>query len=98
MSPWMLAQRVSPRAYRDRVFPTAEAYTNHWLALLENGMDDLRSGLHGDLGASRDQENRALIFNRDVDPVWAKIDMMVGSDVSDQMIASLRNQAVESAA
>lgn len=95
MSPWMLAQRVSPEAYRETVFPTAAAYTSHWLRILEEGMDDLVDGLQGEFGAARDLANRQLIFNRDVDPVWAKIDMMVGNETSDSMIDILRNQAVE---
>ena len=44
----------------------------------------------------RDARNRALIFSRRVDPVWEKIDRLLGADVSDRMIGVLRNQAVES--
>jgi hypothetical protein len=98
MSPWMLAQRTTSEAYEKEIFPAAEAYLNHWLAMVDAGLDDLADGVMGDAGAARDAANRELIFNREIDPVWNKIDGMLGKDVSDFMIRVLRNQAVESRA
>ena len=98
MSPWMLAQRTTARAYSESVFPAAEAYTSHWLALVDHGLEDISSDIRGEAGASRDAANRELIFNRDIDPVWNKIDQMLGPEVSDLMISVLRNQQVEAKA
>ena len=42
--------------------------------------------------AEREAQNRALIFSRELDPVWAQIDRMVGEDVADEMIEILRAQ------
>lgn len=95
MSPWMLAQRTTADAYDKVVFPAAEAYTAHWLALVEDGLEDVAAGIRGDAGASRDAANRELIFSREIDPVWDKIDRMLGPDVSNLMISVLRNQKVE---
>lgn len=98
MSPWMLAQRTSTQAYEAEIFPAAEAYLDHWLALVDNGVDDIADGISGDTGASRDAANRALIFNREIDAVWSKIDGMLGPEISDFMINVLRSQSVEAKA
>lgn len=98
MSPWMLAQRTTTEAYESEIFPAANVYLDHWLNLVDQGLDDLAAGIKGDAGAARDAANRALIFNRDIDAVWNKIDGMLGADVSNFMIDVLRNQAVETKA
>ena len=93
MSPWMLAQRTTPEAYQSQIFPAADLYLDHWLQLVESGVDDI--DVRGEAGAMRDAENRKLIFNREIDPVWNKIDGMLGSEVSDFMIGVLRSHDVE---
>lgn len=94
MSPWMLAQRVAADAYESNVFPAVEAYLEHWLSLMDTGIEGV--AIVGEHGAARDAANRKLIFNREIDEVWGRIDMMLGSDVSDLMISVLRSQDVES--
>jgi hypothetical protein len=96
MSPWMLAQRTTTAAYEEQIFPAAELYVDHWLGLLDDGLDAL--AVNGDYGAERNAANRSLIFNREIDPVWNKIDMMLGADVSNFMIEVLRSQQVETEA
>ncbi len=88
MSPWMLAQRVTPAAYEQDVFPAVDEYLDHWLGLVAGGIDS--ADVRGEWGAGRDALSRQLIFNRDIDAVWAKIDGLLGPDVSEAMIASLR--------
>ena len=95
MSPWMLAQRVTAEAYEKAVFPAVDKYLTHWLGLMDNGIDDVT--IAGTPGADRDLANRRLIFSREVDPVWGRIDMMLGAETSDQMISALRSQTVEAA-
>jgi hypothetical protein len=97
MSPWMLAQRTSAAAYEQVVFAAANAYTRHWLALVDDGLGKLEGTVEGARGAERDRLNRALIFNREIDAVWSKIDGMLGQEVSDAMIGVLRNPQVEKA-
>ena len=94
----MLAQRTTSDAYDKVVFPAAEAYTSHWLDLVDSGLEDLAGDIQGDAGASRDATNRELIFNREIDPVWNKIDQMLGPEISDLMISVLRSQKVEAKA
>ena len=96
MSPWMLAQRTTPDAYESAIFPAAECYLEHWLALVDAGIDDITAA--GEAGAARDAANRALIFNREIDPVWKKIDAMLGADASNAMIDVLRSQTLETTA
>lgn len=95
MSPWMLAQRCTPEAYTDVVFKSADFYLQHWFKMFDEGLDDLADGIISVDPALRERENRALIFSRELDPVWAKIDMMVGEETSNYMISVLRNQEIE---
>ncbi len=88
MSPWMLAQRVTRAAYESDVFAAVDIYLEHWHSLIVSGID--ATGVEGAWGADRDAVNRSLIFNRDIDAVWAKIDGLLGPEISDAMIASLR--------
>ncbi len=96
MSPWMLVQRTTAAAYEAEVFSAAEHYLEHWLSLVDNGIEQIE--IAGDHGTARDAANREMIFNRDIDPVWKKIDMLLGEDVSNKMIDILRNQQVEAIA
>jgi len=98
MSPWMLAQRTTSAAYEREIFPVAEAYVDHWIRMVDAGLDDIADNIQGEAGATRDALNRELIFNREIDPVWNKIDGMLGAEVSDFMIRVLRSQKVESKA
>ena len=93
MSPWMLAQRTTPAAYESSIFPAADSYLEHWIQLVESGV--AITEIHGDAGRQRDAANRVLIFNREIDPVWEKIDGLLGAEVSDYMISVLRSQTVE---
>ena len=95
MSPWMLAQRTTTAAYEEHVFGVADKDLQHWFGLVDAGLDDLVADVQGEAGATRDAANRELIFNREIDAVWAKIDGLLGAEVSDAMIAILRNQKVE---
>ncbi len=88
MSPWMLAQRVTPAAYEDHVFAAVDVYLEHWLGLLAAGIS--AEGVNGAWGSERDAANRELIFNREIDAVWAKIDGLLGPEVSETLIAALR--------
>jgi hypothetical protein len=93
MSPWMLAQRSTAEAYEKIVFPSGEKYLNHWLGLVDDGLKDVP--VIGIDNAQREDANRKLIFSRELDPVWAQIDNMVGAETSDYQIEILRNLAVD---
>ncbi|MCP5098605.1 MAG: hypothetical protein GY943_23895 [Chloroflexi bacterium] len=96
MSPWMLAHRATEEAYR-QVEPSIDFYRDHWAGLVENGIDDEVCG--GETAVSlttRDQRNRAAIFNTDVDPVWNRLEPLIGAELGAQMRTILQNQNVES--
>ena len=110
MSPWMLARRSTPEAFRAQVYPAVDAYLSHWLGLLEQGVEDVAGTIVGVSGAGRwadspgarqmqnplprycrDRErvSRELIFNRELDPVWSKVDRLLGRPTSDRMLEML---------
>lgn len=97
MSPWMLARRAGPEAFRERVFPAVEAYLSHWFGLLESEADAISGEIFGAAGAAREAASRAMIFNREIDPVWAKVDGMLGEETSARILAALRNLEIETA-
>ena len=90
---WRNAPRPRPTKNRCSAWPTTICSTGS--GFVDAGLDDLVAEIQGEAGATRDAANRELIFNRDIDAVWAKIDGLLGAEVSDAMIGILRNQKVE---
>ena len=89
MSQWMLAYRATEEAY-PTIEPTVAAYLDHWFNMLENGLpqDVLDAVKEVDLPA-RDEANRGMIFNRQVDHVWDMVTPLIGQDVSELMRLNL---------
>ena len=97
MSPWMLVNRATEEAYR-QVEPSIDVYVNHWAGLVENGLpDEAVAGLTVDYLSNRDAQNRSIIFNVDVDPVWNQLKPLIGEEMGALMRSVLKNQEVESA-
>ncbi|MGI9646528.1 MAG: hypothetical protein ACR2O6_14580 [Ilumatobacteraceae bacterium] len=88
MSAWMLAHRADADAFAS-INPLVDAYRDHWLGLVESGVPDGVVPEGTDL-AARDDANRAAIFNPAVDPVWGRVDQLLGPDVSTRIQVSLR--------
>ncbi len=91
MSPWMLAYRANESAFAQIQTPVA-GYLNHWFDLVENGVAETAVPT-GDM-ASRDQLNRAAIFDPEVDKVWAQVERLVGAETAVHMRQILREQAI----
>ena len=93
MSAWMLAHRADEEGFR-AAFSAVAAYRDHWLDLVESGVPDgAVGGATAEQLSVRDARNRAAIFNPDVDPVWARVDQLLGPEVSSDIRASLRAAA-----
>lgn len=84
MSPWMLAHRATPEAFV-AIGDTVDAYLDHWLKLVHAGPE----GHDADGLAARDAAHRAVLFNPDVDPVWAQVSQLLGDDVGETLRRSL---------
>ena len=80
--------RASEDAFKT-LFSHAEGYLHYWYDLVENGVG---SPVSGDELAARDKANRAAIFSPEIDPVWARIGGLIGSDASEQLRALLRGE------
>ncbi|WP_419841136.1 hypothetical protein [Candidatus Poriferisodalis sp.] len=93
MSAWMLAHRADEAGFR-AVFPTVAAYRDRWLELVTAGVpEEVTDGASADDLARRDARNRAAVFNPQVDPVWARVDQLLGAEVSAGIRASLTTAA-----
>ena len=93
MSAWMLAHRADEDGFR-AVFGAVAAYRDHWLGLVVDGVPaDAVGGATAEQLADRDARNRAAIFNPDVDPVWARVDQLLGPEVSADIQTSLKTAA-----
>lgn len=92
MSPWMLAFRATETAFA-RIDETVRSYLAHWFALAETGLPAavLAATDLGDL-PGRDRRNRAAIFNPEVDPVWAQVGRLVGTETAEKLRLLLREQ------
>ena len=93
MSAWMLAHRADEDGFRG-VFDAVAHYRDHWLRLVAEGVP---AGAVGDATPEdldrRDSRNRAAIFNPDVDPVWARVDRLLGAETSADVRSSLKTAA-----
>lgn len=97
MSQWMLAYRVDADEY-PKVDTYVQAYLDRWYDLVDNGIPaEVANSIVGGTAAERDEANRGIIFNRDVDHVWDLITPLVGDAQSEHMRAQLAtNEIVES--
>lgn len=78
MSPYMLAYRATPEAYR-QLDEYVDAYLEQFLGLAERGLPESAATAIADSDLpARDAGNRALIFNTQVDAVWDHIVPLVG--------------------
>ncbi len=90
MSPWMMAKRATPEAFKKL---PVDAYLDRWFNLIDRGLPEAAlSGLTGEDFATRDKLNREALFNRDVDPVWIQIEAMIGADVGAELREQLKQQ------
>ena len=93
MSAWMLAHRADEDGFRG-VFDAVAHYRDHWLRLVIEGVPDNAVGdaTPEDLDR-RDSRNRSAIFNPDVDPVWGRVDQLLGPETSADIQNSLKTAA-----
>jgi hypothetical protein len=94
MSPWMLVNRAEAEAF-EKIFESVDFYLNHWFSLVENGIsEDITKQFSGEYLAERDRKNREIVFNPEVDKVWAQVDRLVGAETSTMMREILKSQEI----
>ena len=91
MSPWMLAYRANETAFA-AIEKSVNVYLDHWCTLAENG---LATEVSTEALAERDRRNRAILFSPEVDPVWGKVDRLIGTEVSARLRGILQSQTLE---
>jgi hypothetical protein len=90
MSPWMLAYRADDAAFT-AIEEFVHAYLDHWGELLDEGVAAATvEGMVSSEIAERDRRNRTALFNPDVDPVWAKIEPLIGAEAGEHIRELLR--------
>jgi len=95
MSPWMLVHRATEEQFR-QAGHFVEVYLEHWRALLAKGVpDEATAGLDDTDLAGRDARNRANLFSREVDPVWANVARLLGDEQTDRIRAELLHDEVQ---
>ena len=94
MSPWMLVNRAEAEAFK-KIFDSVDFYLEHWFSLVENGLDEgISDRFSAEYLAERDRRNREIIFNPQVDKVWAQVDRLVGVEMSAKMREILKSQEI----
>ncbi|WP_326783375.1 hypothetical protein [Streptomyces sp. NBC_00151] len=84
MSPWMLVHRADEAALR-AVGPIAENYLEHWLTLVGDFPPAAADEVKDTDLADRDRRLRAALFSREIDPVWAQVDRLLGPATTDAL-------------
>ncbi|GAA3203476.1 hypothetical protein [Actinocorallia longicatena] len=89
MSPWMLVHRADEERFR-QVDGFVDDYLGHWASLLAKGLPDEVTATLADTDlAARDARNRANLFSREVDPVWANVTRLLGEATTDRLRETL---------
>ena len=86
MSPWMLVHRATADAF-EAIGDPVSAYLAHWLGLAQRGITT--QATEAEL-AKRNAANRSAIFNPDVDPVWHRIEKLLGPESTSGLCELLR--------
>ncbi len=87
MSPWMFVSRATADAF-GQIHDIVDGYLDHWLHLVDAGVpQSALGGADAQQLAERDQRNKAIIFDPDVDKVWNQIQGLIG----EQACLDLRN-------
>ncbi|WP_244932130.1 hypothetical protein [Nocardioides sp. W7] len=85
MSSWMLASRSTEEAFAELDTPV-KSYLDHWFSLLEGEVPaDVAADIADTDLVARDARNRGLLFNADVDKVWAQISRLLTEPVAEQI-------------
>lgn len=82
MSPWMLVHRADEPALH-AITPIAEEYLRHWLELTRAFPADAAAEAKEGDAAQRDRRLRRALFSREIDPVWAQVDRLLGPATTD---------------
>jgi hypothetical protein len=80
MSPWMLAHRATPAAF-DATATQVDAYLRHWLGLVTS-LDVVLHAVNTAECIARDIRHRSVLFNPNIDKVWAQMDRLLGEEQS----------------
>lgn len=90
MSPWMLAYRANEAAFA-QIDEQVSQFLNHWFAIVDQGISaETLASLDNTNFSTRDQRNRAAIFNPEVDPVWSQVERLIGTEMGEQLREILR--------
>lgn len=94
MSPWMLVNRAEAEAFK-KIGDSVDYYLQHWFSLVENGIsENITKQFSPEYLMERDRKNREIVFNPDVDKVWAQVDRLVGAEMSAKMREILKSQEI----
>jgi len=90
MSPWMLVHLADESAFKV-VGDVVDRYVEHWLSVVSTGLsaEVEASVIGGDL-AARDAAVRDNLFSPSIDPVWGRVDAMIGSEAAARIRTELR--------
>ena len=88
MSPWMLVNRADESAF-SQIGQFVEQYRKYWLSVLDAGV---KTSVSKEQVKQRDKANRAAIFNVEIDPVWGRINGLIGEQAGQQLRALLRGE------
>ncbi|WP_157839165.1 hypothetical protein [Streptomyces flavidovirens] len=84
MSPWMLVHRADEAALR-AITPVAEEYLEHWLSLAAAIPAEAAGELADTDLPERDRRLRTALFSREIDPVWGRVDRLLGATTTDRL-------------
>lgn len=86
LNPWSVVGRATAAAFT-RLEPIVSSYLEHWLALLARGVT--LPAPSPAVVAERDRRHLEALFSPAIDPVWSKLDRLLGSEQTARVRAIL---------
>lgn len=90
MSPWMLVNFANEEAFR-KIGDVVMDYANHWISVINTGLSpEVQATLADTDLTERDAGVRYNLFSPSIDPVWGRVDAMIGPEGSELIRSNLQ--------
>jgi hypothetical protein len=94
LGPWTVAVRCDEAGLRGAVGRSVDAYLDHWLDLMTRGLaPTITDALDSAALSARDRRYRAALFSADVDPIWRRLEGLLGASGAAVLQGLLRGDA-----
>ena len=90
MSPWMLVNFCTEAAFRS-MGEVVMDYADHWIGVINAGISkSVQENVSNTPLRERDAQVRYNLFSPEIDPVWGRVESMIGKEGSERIRSNLQ--------